>query len=596
MLDPRLHRQAQRVLRPSLIAALCALTALACGSTDNQSAGGPGLNADGQVEPSAGPDAGGVKDATDAVQFTPTPEDTGGAEVEPSDGITLGPPDGVTLPSAPGEPCNEDGECQSRTCVPTADGGVCASLCAEDEPCPPGWTCERIAGTADETQVCLPDMTKLCVPCRSDADCVSKGPEPDGTCEEIHGIDAHFCTYPCSISIGCPSGHRCAGELLEPVCVPDDGTCPCTVESDGLAALCWNPDPAEGCPGIRACVDGEYLPCNAPTPLPEVCNEVDDDCDGSVDEDIDGADCTLNNSHGVCGGVTRCEGGRLYCDGKTPSPEICNDIDDDCDGRVDEGPEGWCDPVKDSDGDGADDNTDNCPQVPNPDQLDSDGDGEGDACDEDDDNDGVKDDVDNCPLLPNPDQANTDGDATGDACDEDDDADGVPDTTDNCPLTPNADQRDIDGDGRGDACDEDNDNDGLPDTSDNCPLTPNADQRDIDGDGQGDACDEDDDADGSPDVEDCAPENPNVYPGATESCDGVDEDCDGRVDDGTGHGDYCGLGQCACGIAVCRPTGPPMCPTMPGESEDASSPEVCDNIDNDCDGETDEGISCTVFP
>jgi uncharacterized delta-60 repeat protein len=45
----------------------------------------------------------------------------------------------------------------------------------------------------------------------------------------------------------------------------------------------------------------------------------------------------------------------------------------------------------DSDGDGIDDDLDNCPDVANPDQVDSDGDGMGDACDPDDDNDGIPD-------------------------------------------------------------------------------------------------------------------------------------------------------------------------------------------------------------
>ena len=47
------------------------------------------------------------------------------------------------------------------------------------------------------------------------------------------------------------------------------------------------------------------------------------------------------------------------------------------DGDVGEGP------GNDRDGDGVPDNTDNCPDIANPDQADSDGDGDGDACDPD---------------------------------------------------------------------------------------------------------------------------------------------------------------------------------------------------------------------
>ncbi len=80
---------------------------------------------------------------------------------------------------------------------------------------------------------------------------------------------------------------------------------------------------------------------------------------------------------------------------------------------------------------------------------------------QDSDGDRVGDDSDNCPNVYNPDQADFDNNGLGDACD-DSDRDGMPDEFDNCRLTPN-DQLDIDMDGIGDACD-------------NCPLIPNPDQ------------------------------------------------------------------------------------------------------------------------
>ena len=63
----------------------------------------------------------------------------------------------------------------------------------------------------------------------------------------------------------------------------------------------------------------------------------------------------------------------------------------------------------DNDGDGIENDKDNCPDVANADQKDTDGDGKGDACDDDDDGDGVLDADDKCPDTP----ANTVVDASG---------------------------------------------------------------------------------------------------------------------------------------------------------------------------------------
>jgi uncharacterized protein (TIGR03382 family) len=169
----------------------------------------------------------------------------------------------------------------------------------------------------------------------------------------------------------------------------------------------------------------------------------------------------------------------------------------------------------DSDGDGVGDVCDNCPHAANKDQMDTDGDGIGDVCDPDMDNDGIPNAQDNCPLVPNKSQIDTDGDGLGDACDPDIDGDGIPnkddpcpflanvttgcdddtdgdgilDVVDNCPMAANPSQKDTDGDGIGDNCDPDADNDGIPNGNDNCPLVYNPDQKDSDHDGMGDACD-----------------------------------------------------------------------------------------------------------
>jgi hypothetical protein len=104
----------------------------------------------------------------------------------------------------------------------------------------------------------------------------------------------------------------------------------------------------------------------------------------------------------------------------------------------------------DTDEDGICGDDDNCPDDPNPEQLDTDRDKIGDVCDDDNDNDTIPDANDNCPLIFNRDQANRDADIFGDACD-------------NCPDNPNPDQLDTDEDGLGNACENFEENlDGPP--------------------------------------------------------------------------------------------------------------------------------------
>ena len=77
----------------------------------------------------------------------------------------------------------------------------------------------------------------------------------------------------------------------------------------------------------------------------ESCNNLDDDCDTAVDEDFPGKGGTCDNGKlGVCRRtgnlVCSADGTGLSCNapaGPAPGTEVCNNLDDDCDGKVDEG-------------------------------------------------------------------------------------------------------------------------------------------------------------------------------------------------------------------------------------------------------------------
>jgi len=106
--------------------------------------------------------------------------------------------------------------------------------------------------------------------------------------------------------------------------------------------------------------------------------------------------------------------------------------------------------TKDKDADNIGDNTDNCPNVANTEQLDLDGDTIGDSCDLDKDNDDVVNTSDNCPNVANTEQLDLDGDTIGDSCDQDEDNDGVISTEDAFKFNPKY-SSDADGDGMADA-------------------------------------------------------------------------------------------------------------------------------------------------
>jgi len=523
-------------------------------------------------------------------------KDAGPGEVEVSMFDTGGPPVGGF-----GYPCEDNSDCLAGYCVETWKGKVCSDTCVEE--CPEdGWHCSLIANSCPDCQyICIPQFVHLCQPCKDNNDCGGELVETGDRCVD-YGPFGKFCGGECYFDSDCPSEYICqdfdiGGEVLGQ-CMPESGVCDCNDLSvkKGLTTICYNQNEYGICYGEKECTPSGLADCDATFPKPEECNSLDDNCDGMIDNSIPQMDCEVANAFGVCRGSYLCQDGNLICDAPQAKTELCNCMDDDCDGDTDEdfldsdgdGVANCC--GSDDDGDGLLDEEDNCPNVFNPDQKDFDSDVLGDLCDPDDDNDMVPD-VDDCEPLNHlvfagaieqcdgedndcdgeidegyPDEPDHDGMA--DCIDPDDDNDGVDDEFDNCPILFNPDQLNTDGfpDG-GDLCDPDDDNDGLLDENDNCPTDYNPLQTDTNEDGIGDSCQGDVDGDGLNDEFDNCPYvfNPDQLD--------TDEDGDGNVcdddDDADGEVD---LTDCA-----------PLDPTV-----NHYALEVCDGLDNNCNSQVDE--------
>jgi hypothetical protein len=133
--------------------------------------------------------------------------------------------------------------------------------------------------------------------------------------------------------------------------------------------------------------------------------------------------------------------------------------------------------------------------------------------------------------------------------------------------------------------------------------------RDLDGDGFGDpdliivACSQPSGA--VLDNLDCNDADASINPGATEICDNIDNNCDGQIDEGLAtivfyfDTDFDGFGDPNNSISSCfQPAGTVLNDQDCDDNDNSINPgssELCDGIDNDCDGQIDEGLSDTVY-
>ena len=283
-----------------------------------------------------------------------------------------------TCPGGANCPCGKDSECDTGVCLETSAGKQCAKGCSDGN-CPSGSAC-KLFGTTDQIAVCVPLHLTICAPCAKNADCQVQGAN-DAWCLD-RGADGAYCGGICTKDGDCPDGFQCAegkpiaGGAAVKACQPKGAAaCSCSAWAikAGVATNCQTSNNFGTCGGKRSCSQDGMTACDAPAAKPETCNNLDDNCNGKVDDLNVGAaclkkafdskgsgqacvadgDCPQGEACnagkckvliGACPGKATCStsGEEICLDAKTPLPETCNGQDDDCDSLTDE-TFGWVD-------------------------------------------------------------------------------------------------------------------------------------------------------------------------------------------------------------------------------------------------------------
>jgi len=261
-----------------------------------------------------------------------------------------------------GDQCTENEQCKSGWCMEHMGEGLCSMACETECPvgwtCKQvAGTDPDIVYicVSDLASLCKPCAdSDDCQSGVAEDVCVAYG-EGTGFCGGSCADD-----NPCPEGFSCLDSETTEGVTLQQ-CVSDAGECECTEKSiqAGLFTPCQLSNEWGTCTGKRLCTEGGLTTCDAEEPDQEICNGADDDCDGDVDEPNevggdyvnlcnDGNDCTEDVCEGEAGCTNTPLAGTECIDGDpcttadhceagecVSSPLLCDDgngcTDDQCD-------------------------------------------------------------------------------------------------------------------------------------------------------------------------------------------------------------------------------------------------------------------------